>query len=66
MSDSDYEAARERYEQACQGINNARLRQREVEREADAAEAELLAATRNLCQYESAPGRPLPQYRSAA
>lgn len=63
---SDYEAARERFEQACQGINSARLHQREVERERDAAEDELLAATRNLRRYETAPGIALPQYRTVA
>jgi hypothetical protein len=58
MSDK-YEAARERFEQATANWPKAKAEADQLIREAD---DEYEAAWRNLCQFESTPGIPLPEY----
>ena len=58
-----YEAARERLEAACQERREAKRDRDEAEAYLLRAEAEWAGATRNLRQYETTPGIPLPEYR---
>ncbi len=58
-----YETARERLEAACQELREAKRDRNEAEAYLIKAEAEWAGATRNLRQYETTPGIPLPQYR---
>jgi len=58
-----YEAARERLEQAVSSLRAARKDRDEAEAYLIKAQAGWAAATRNLRQYETTPGIPLPQYR---
>ncbi len=58
-----YETARERLErasQACRELRDAKARLEDLD---VTLQAEWAAATRNLRQYETTPGIPLPQYR---
>ena len=61
-----YETARERLEAACQELREAKRDRDEAEAYLLRAEAEWADATRNLRQYETTPGIPLPQYREQA
>ncbi len=58
-----YEEARERLEQAVSSLRAAQKDKAEAEAYLLKAEAEWAGATRNLRQYETTPGIPLPQYR---
>ncbi len=58
-----YEAARVRLEAGCQVRREAKRDRDEAEAYLLRAEAEWAGATRNLRQYETTPGIPLPQYR---
>ena len=60
-----YEEARERLELANQAHREIRILKVLLEDAETAAEAEWGAATRNLRQYETTPGIPLPEYREA-
>ena len=61
-----YEASRERLEQAVISLRAAKKDRDEAEAYLLKAEARWAAATRDLCQYETKPGIPLPQYRELA
>ena len=58
-----YEAARERLEMADKMIRQIRDARVNLEHALTTAEAEWAAATRDLRQYETKPGIPLPEYR---
>jgi len=59
-----YEAARERLEQAVSSLRAARKDRDEAEAYLIKVEAGWAGATRNLRQYETTPGIPLPEYRN--
>ena len=58
-----YEEARERLERANQAHRELRAVKAQLENVQTLVEAEWAAATRNLRQYETTPGIPLPEYR---
>ncbi len=58
-----YEEARERLERANETHRELRAAKAQIERVQILVEAEWAAATRNLRQYETTPGIPLPEYR---
>jgi len=58
-----YEQARKRFEVACQELREAKRDRDEAEAYLLKAEAEWAGATRDLRQYETTPGVPLPQFR---
>ena len=58
-----YATARERRERASQACLEVRAAKARIEDLEATIEAEWAAATRNLSQYETTPGIPLPQYR---
>lgn len=58
-----YEAARERLELAKQACRELRIVKTVLAHAETTVEAEWAAATRNLRQYETAPGIPKPEYR---
>lgn len=66
MTASDYEAARERHEQAWQDRQEARQRFDEAGAHLDDTEDAWIESVRNLRRFESAPGIPLPQNREQA
>lgn len=55
-----YETARERFSRAAQDYSKAKAEAARILRE---AASEYDAAEAGLCQYETSPGIPLPQYR---
>ena len=58
-----YEAARERLEHASQTRREIKAAKARLEDLKITVEAEWASATRNLRQYETTPGIPLPEYR---
>ena len=58
-----YEAAREHLEQATASLHAAKRDKAKAEAYLLMAEGEWADAARNLRQYETTPGIPLPQYR---
>ncbi len=58
-----YETARERLERASQACLEVKAAKARLEDLQITIEAEWAAATRNLRQYETTAGIPLPQYR---
>ena len=58
-----YETARERLERAGQACLEVRAAKARIEDLEVTIEAEWSAATRDLRQYETTPGIPLPQFR---
>ena len=58
-----YEIARERLERANQMHREVKAAKARLEDLQTTIEAEWAAATRDLRQYETAPGIPLPEYR---
>jgi hypothetical protein len=58
-----YEATRERLERASEMLREIRAVKAALKNVQICAEAEWASATRDLRQYETSPGIPLPQYR---